>query len=389
MFGPSIPIFRLFGLSIRVDLSWLLIAALVTWSLAVGVFPATHPGLSQEVYWVMGVVGALGLFFSIVLHELAHSVVATRHGIPVRAITLFIFGGVAEMSDEPPDARSEFRVAIAGPLASVAIAALCYSFFVMGRFAAWPAPVTAVLAYLAFINLILVAFNLVPAFPLDGGRVLRSIIWKRKRDLRWATRITARIGQGFGMFLVILGVLSILTGNFIGGVWWILIGLFLRSAAQMSYQQVIVRHVLAGEPVDAFMEREPKTVPVDASVAELVEDYVYRYHHKMFPVVRNGDFVGCVSTRQIKSIPRQAWSTTGVRDIVTPCDETNTIHSGANAFEALSKIQSTGSSRLLVMDNGTLVGIVTLKDLLRLISLKLELEENMSSKAGPMTMSSN
>jgi len=375
MFGKRMKLFKLLGFEVRIDASWLVIAALVTWSLAKGAFPYWYPNLSPETYWIMGVVGALGLFISIVAHEFCHSLVARKFGMTMKGITLFIFGGVAEMGDEPPTARAEFWMAIVGPLSSLAIGAVFYLIYRWGLASHWPTPVNAVNGYLAYINGILAAFNLLPAFPLDGGRVLRSILWAAKGNLRWATRVSSTIGTAFGLGLIFVGVLQFIGGNVIGGVWMFLIGMFLRSAAQMSYQQLLVRKALEGEPVRRFMNADPVTVQDSITVAKLVEDYIYKYHYKMFPVMAGEKLVGCISTRQVKDIPREAWDRESIREAVSPCSEENTISPGTDAIKALAMMNQSGVSRLLVVENGRLVGLVTLKDLLDFFSLKVELEE--------------
>lgn len=388
MFGKGYQLFRLFGFPVRADWSWLILLALITWSLAVGYFPEVAPDLSNTLYWIMGFVGALGLFASIIVHEFCHSVAARSQGMPMRGITLFIFGGVAEMGDEPPSPRSEFLVAIAGPGATIVVIFVCLMLRYFGDMIGWPQPITEVLGWLAFINVVLLVFNAIPAFPLDGGRVLRSALWKWKDDLRRATRISVRIGSGFGMLLIILGVASVFGGAFIGGLWWVLIGLFLRHAAQMSYQQLIIRRSLEGEPVSRFMESNPLTVPPDLSLQELVDDYVYKHHHKMFPVVQDGELQGCITTRDIKEAPREEWDTAKVGDLAKPCDDSNTISTSADVLEAFKKINAESTSRLLVTDDGRLAGILTLKDLMKFISLKVELEEDMPASAATMAATS-
>ena len=337
MFGKRIPLFHLFGIEIRLDLSWILIAVLITWTLSSGVFPGYYPDLTPATYWTMGVVAAVGLFASIILHELAHAAIARRDGVPIDGITLFVFGGVAEMQAEPPSPKAEFRMAIAGPIASLVIALVCYLVAAAGSATGASAPVVGVFAYLATINVILAVFNMVPAFPLDGGRVLRAALWAWKGELRWATRIAAAIGCGFGILLIALGVLSVLRGNFIGGMWWFLIGLFVRGAAQMSYQQVVVREGLQGVPVRRIMSPEPVAVPPDITVAELVDDYVYRHHFKMFPVVDDGRLIGCVGLRDIKELPREQWGTTAIRTIMRECSPENTVRPETDALEALTR----------------------------------------------------
>ncbi|MDO9532344.1 MAG: site-2 protease family protein [Deltaproteobacteria bacterium] len=368
-------LFKLFGFEVKIDLSWLVIAVLVTWSLAKGAFPAWYPNLTPETYWIMGVVGALGLFVSIVAHEFCHSLVARQYGMNMKGITLFIFGGVAEMGDEPPTAKAEFMMAIAGPLSSMAIGAVFYLVYRGGEAGGWSTPVNAVTYYLCYINLILAAFNLLPAFPLDGGRVLRSILWGAKDNLRWATRVSSSIGSAFGLGLIFLGVLQFINGNVIGGVWMFLIGMFLRNAAQISYQQLLVRKALEGEPVRRFMTPHPVTVPDSITVAQLVEDYIYKYHHKMFPVMSGDKLAGCITTRQVKDIPREAWDRETIREAASPCSDENTISPDTDAVKALAMMNQSAASRLLVVENGRLVGIVSLKDLLDFFSLKVELEE--------------
>ncbi len=246
MFGRGIKLFNLMGFEVRLHSSWAILAVLVVWSLAGEFFPYRFPGYPRADYWWMAFGGLAGLLFSIVIHEFAHSVVARHYGIPMRGITLFIFGGVAEMGDEPPNAKSEFLMAIAGPLTSFAIAAL--SFGVAALLAgAGTRGVSAVFSYLAFINAALGLFNLIPAFPMDGGRVLRSAIWAKKRDIVSSTRIASWFGKAFGYFLILLGAWSVFRGNAVSGIWWFLIGMFVRNASDASYRQVLYRREIERE----------------------------------------------------------------------------------------------------------------------------------------------
>jgi Zn-dependent protease len=382
MFGRRFQLFKVLGIPIGVDLSWLVVATLVSWSLATSYFPVVVEGLAQSWYWAMGISGALGLFTSVILHELGHSVVAQRYGVEIRGITLFLFGGVAELASEPPSPRAELWVAIAGPITS---AVLSLAFFGIGAVAAgMPQPLLAVIGYLAFINMMLVLFNLVPAMPLDGGRILRAILWARSGNLRRATRISSQIGGLFGMVLIGLGVLAFVQGNYVAGMWWFMIGLFLRSAAASAYQNVLVKRALEGEPVSRFMEPHPVVVPRAISVRELVEGYVYRHHFKAFPVVDGDRLVGCVTTREIKELPVEDWSRQTVGAIARACDETNTLHPGDDALEALSKMSRSGVSRMMVVEDGDrLAGILSLKDLLRFLALKIELEGEVEEPQRP------
>ena len=374
MFGKRITLFRLLGVEIKADASWLFLAVLVAWSLAEGVFPEYLEGLPTLTYWTMAAVGVAGLFASIVLHELGHSLVARRCGIPIKQITLFLFGGVAEMEEEPPSAACELAMAVAGPATSLLLAAaLLAARVVLGALGA-PGPLLAVVSYLTLLNTVLAVFNMLPAFPLDGGRVLRAGLWSWRGDLRWATRIASSIGSGFGMLLIVLAVMAFLRGNLLGGLWWFMIGLFMRGASQTSYRQVLVRHVLEGEPIRRFMESDPVTVPRLASVMNLVRDYVYRYHYKMYPVVEGDRLVGCVTTRDVKEVPQDEWEQYTVGEIMGGCTPENSIHPDADAMKALANMSRTGASRLLVVQDGGLVGIITLKDLLGFLSLKMDLE---------------
>jgi Zn-dependent protease/CBS domain-containing protein len=376
MFGKQIKLFNLMGFQVKIDWSWIIIAGLIVWSLSVGLFPFEYKGLSTQTYWIMGIVGALGLFFSIVVHEFSHSMVARRFGIPMRGITLFIFGGVAEMTDEPPSAKAEFFMAAVGPLSSIAIALICYGVFVAGRNVGFPVGVNGVIEYLAMINGLLAAFNLLPAFPLDGGRMLRAALWAIKKNLRRATFISSRIGSGFGIALIVLGFLSIIRGNFIGGMWWGLLGLFLQGVARGSYQQLLTRKALEGESIKRFMNPDPVTVKPDLTLEQLVEDYVYRYHFKMFPVVQNSDrLVGCITTKQLKDVPKEDWGQRTVGELADKCNEENTISPDTDPVKALSTMNRTGISRLMVVEGGRLVGVIALKDMLQFLSLKVELED--------------
>lgn len=375
MFGRKLTLFRLLGFEVGLDLSWLLLALLVTWTLAIGYFPAELPGLAPGTYWWMAVLGALGLFFSIVFHEFSHSLVARRHGLGISGITLFVFGGVAQMEGEPDRPKTEFLMAVAGPVASIVLAGLFWLFAALGQQAGGPATVITVLAYLAWINLLLALFNLVPAFPLDGGRMLRAALWGWRGNLRWATAVASRSGNVFALVLMAFGGVQLVTGNVIGGMWMFLIGLFLHNAAAASYQQTLLREALAGMPVARMMIPHPVTVPPDLTLAELVEDYFYRHYFKMFPVVdASGRLLGAVSLRDAKEVPRERWADTRVADILQRCTRANTIDPRAPALEAMTRMNESGLSRLLVAEGDRLAGIIALKDLLRFLGMRLELE---------------
>lgn len=370
MFGKRITLFTVFGIAVGIDLSWVFLALLIAWSLAEGFFPLVYEGLPTFAYWWMGVAGVAGLFLSIVAHELTHSVVAKAFGTPVKGITLFFLGGVAEMGEEPTTPGGELLMALAGPLMSAVLALVFHGAAALAGSGA----LALVLSYLAAMNALLAAFNMVPAFPLDGGRVLRAILWKWRGDMLWATRIAAGAGDLFGWLLIALGVLNALQGNFGGGIWWGLLGFFVRAAARSSLRQLQARRLLAGMTVRRFMTGEPVTVEAGTTVATFVEDYIYRLHFDLFPVVEGGRLVGSAGSRQVRQVPRERWNEVTAGEIAVPPGPETAIEADDEALKALSLMQTSGASRLLVTDRGRLVGIVVLKDLLEVLALKLELE---------------
>ena len=322
----------------------------------------------------MGIAGLIGLGFSIVVHELAHSLVARRFDMPIRGITLFVFGGVAEMEEEPTSAKGELLMAIAGPAMSLAVSLAFAVLAGLGAGRESAAPAVAVADYLAMINAILAVFNLLPAFPLDGGRVLRAALWGWKGDFIWATRIAATSGGLFGLGMIALGLVSAIGGNVIGGIWLFVLGLFLRAAAGGAVAQAVTRDVFAGRPVHRFMRRDPITVDPDLTLDRLVESYVYRYYFKSFPVTENGRLIGCVRLETVADTDRQRWPWTSVGSILEPCTPDTVIGPEADASQALEQMRRTGQSRLLVTEGDTLVGVLSLRDLLNFLSVRIDLD---------------
>ena len=373
-------LFSLFGFEVKLDLSWLLLALLISWSLGAGMFPAEFPGLSSRTYAWMGVIGSLGVFFSIVFHEFSHSLVARHYGMQIKGITLFVFGGIAEMKGEPPSPKSEFLMAVAGPLASFLLAFVFSRIEAIALLRGWPTPVVGVSNALAYINTVVAIFNLVPAFPLDGGRMLRAALWHIRKDMHAATRISSQMGSVFGLVLIFLGVFAFIQGNIIGGMWWFLIGIFVRSAAQSSYQQLVLHETLHEQSVSHFMRRDPQTVPPSVTVRSFVEDYVYQHHFKMFPVVEKSELLGSVSISDIRKIPREEWDSVTVRDVMQPRSDDNTISADMETEELLTSMMQPGlQARYMVVDDGQLVGVIALKDVLELIALKMEIEKPATS----------
>lgn len=374
MFRTRFRIATLAGIPIYIDLSWFLIAFLLSWTLADGNFPHFYPGLSSATYWVMGITGMLGLFACILLHELGHALVAKHYSLPVNQITLFIFGGVAELKKEPKSPKAEFFIAIAGPIVSAVLAVMFYFISRVGEASHFPPTVLGVTYYLAFINGLIVIFNMVPAFPLDGGRILRSILWGWKKNLAKATKITTSMGAGFGFFLLFLGIFSILSGGFLSGIWLIILGIFLQRAALMSQTQFYVGKELEGEKVEKFMKTSIDSASPSISVQDLIDDHIYLTHHHLYPVVEDTHLVGYVSVQEVKAIDPSRRKMMSVKEIMLPPIKEQLISPKQSALSALEKIQTASFPTLFVVEQGKFMGILTAGDLLKVVSLKLELE---------------
>jgi len=374
MFGNSFLLFKLFDIEIRINPGWAVIATLVAWSLAQGVFPDLYTGLETGTYWAMAATAVIGLGISIIVHELAHSLVAARFGTPVSSITLFMFGGVAALEQEPKAPIPELLIALAGPAMSLILSGI---FFTCAHFlgGADAFPIRAgVFHYLGLLNMVLAIFNLVPAFPMDGGRALRASIWAATGDIRTATRRASTVGKYIGTGFMVLGFLAVLGGSLIGGIWWILIGGFIRSSAIGAFMNVRIESVLEGLPVSRFMTAEPDTVPYNLPLTDFVEDHLYRHGHDMFPVMDGARPIGTIGLGEVRKVPRDAWPQTLTGDAMTPLNPAKTVASNEMALNALTQMQKNGLNRLLVIDNGALVGVIVLKDLVDLLSVKLALE---------------
>ena len=375
--GRDRTLFRLFGLPIRANASWLFLVALVVASLAQGYFPGKlGPRHPWYVYWGMASLGAALLFASLLAHELCHSLVARATGMPVSGITLFIFGGVSQLEEEPATAWTEFLMAAVGPLSSVVLGIGFFVLWLAGFLASWPAAVLALLSYLSFINFLLATFNSVPAFPLDGGRVLRSVLWGITGDLRLATHVAARIGSLAGFGLIVMGAMLVLTGGSspFAGIWLAVIGFFLRQAAAGSLQMVVMRESLRGESVWALTGPGVVTVSRATDLRRFVDDYVFGHRLTHYPVVDEaGQLVGLVSARAPGRVPRSEWPYVAVGEVMTPVTPDMVISADMDAADALPALRRLEGQPAVVVADGRPVGLIGFEDLLRFLALKTQL----------------
>jgi len=369
----GISLFSIAGIRIRLDFSWFIIFALVLFALSAGYLPRTFPGQDPRTYWLAGLVATILFFTSVVVHELSHSLVARRYGIDIPEITLFIFGGVSRLSQEPKDPKTEFKIAVVGPLSSFLLAALFGGLRVaLAGFE--PSLIVVVIGYLTWINLALGIFNLIPGFPLDGGRILRAFLWWKTGSLTRATKVATDIGKGFALALMILGGLQIFAGALINGLWLLFIGMFLRGMSVQGYEELVMRKSLEGVHVREVMVQEVVSVPPDLTLAQLVHDYFLHYAFRGFPVVTDGRVLGVVSVTGVRQVPMEEHNVRQVADIMAPLAAELLIDGEASLAEALVKMAREGQDRLLVLKGERLAGLVTKTGLLRFVQIKQILE---------------
>jgi Zn-dependent protease len=357
------------GIDIRVHYTWLVAFVLVAWSLAQGYFPTAETGLGIATYWVLGLVSALLLFASVLVHELGHSLVAGARGLRAQSITLFIFGGVSSISSEASTAGDEFLIAVVGPVTSLVLAGL---FWLLGQALPPGTAVAAVASYLAFTNLLLGAFNIVPGFPLDGGRVLRAILWGSTGNLPRATRIASYVGQAVAFGMIGWGVARLLGGDVFGGLWTAFIGWFLNGGAEASRQQQTARAALSGVPVTTVMETSPAVAAPALSVQDFVFEHTVRHGHRALPVADSGRLVGLVSITDAKHLAHDAWPTTPVSEIMTAMP-LKTLPPESDLSTALELMVASGVNQLPIVQDGVLVGMLSRSDVMRYLHLGDEL----------------
>lgn len=362
MFRHTIPIGRVLGIPIDLDYSWFLIAALITWMLAANYYPSEFKGGTSAEYWLMGAVTAVLFFGSIVVHELAHSWVALRYKIPVQRITLFVFGGVSQIAGEPPSASAEFLIAVVGPLTSFALAAI---FFLLEQALVSVPPALAIAKYLALINGLLGVFNLIPGFPLDGGRVFRAIVWGVNKNFRRATLIAASTGRFFGFLFIVWGVWQALRGNVANGLWIAFIGWFLESAAGAQVQQQMVQGLLGGHKVSEAMGSESTHISEDTSLQKLIDEQVLSHGRHCFLVDRGAHVIGLLTLQNIKEIPRSSWPTTTAAQAMIPIEKLNRIDPKAELWTAMEKMGRDGINEMPVMLGNNLVGLLSTGDIVK------------------------
>ncbi len=358
---------KILGFEISIDWSWVVVFFLVVFAFANS--PLRNQ-VSPTTNWLIAVAATVLLFASVVAHELSHSLMARRYGIEVKGITLFIFGGVSQTADEPKSAAAEFWMAIVGPLTSFLIGGIFLALSVSAATFGWPAAASFLVLSLARINIILGVFNLLPGFPLDGGRVLRSVIWGATGDLEKSTRYASYSGQFFGYLLIGFGALQMLD-SVLGGVWLIFIGWFLAGAARSSYQQLVVREALSGVPVDKVMTTDVPCIDYNTSIRSFVDDQLLKHDYACYPVMRGDEVIGVVGTEEVRKVPSRMWDLTPVGEVAHRVDSAYKIQAGEDMWEAMTKLASEDVCRLLVMEDDRLKGTVGREAIYRLVRTKL------------------
>jgi Zn-dependent protease/CBS domain-containing protein len=370
MMKGSLRIARIAGIDIGIHYSWILIFIVITWSLAEGYFPVEFPGWGVLTYWLTAGLAAILLFVSVLLHELAHSLVAKSRGMPVKNITLFLLGGVSNLESEPEKPGIEFVVAIVGPLASVALAAIFWgaSLFIFTT----SEPAKATLNYLVTVNILLAAFNILPGFPLDGGRVLRSLIWGTTNDLRKATNIATMVGQVFGWLMIAAGILLALTGNLMNGIWLAFIGWFLNGAAEASRRELELRTLWLNVKVASVMNDRPETIEPNSPVEKLVNEVYIRRGLRSTPVVEDGRLLGMITLSDIKKIAAEAWHSTPVSSIMTR-QPLKTVTPDDSMSTAVQLMAENNLDQLPVVSGDRIVGLLGRADIIRYVQVHHEL----------------
>jgi Zn-dependent protease len=374
----SLRIGRIAGIDIFIHVSWLIIIVLLTWSLATGWFAVLYPGWATITYWVVSLIAALLLFLAVLVHELAHSLVARARGLPVKNITLYIFGGVSNLEQEPQTPGVEFQMAFVGPLTSLLIGGVAYLLLLaLGKNTS---PLAAILGYLAVMNVLLGVFNLIPGFPLDGGRVLRSIVWKLSGSLRTGTRVTTIVGEVIAYLLILLGIWFFFGGNLLDGIWLGFIGWFLLSAAQSANSQSMLQSMLKGVTVGEVMNPSPMTVPANISLQKLVDEYFLPRGLRSAMVTQLDQLAGLITLADIRSTPREQWSEVPVGHVMIPVDRLHVVSPQQSLNDVLPLMAGRDVNQLPVVQEGRLVGVLSRDAIVHYLEVRRDL--GMNRKAG-------
>lgn len=372
MFRSPIKLFKVFGIEIRLDYSWFIIFALFAYFFGFYYFPSYLPGLNKGLLALITIVTVIVFFMSVLIHEISHSLVARRRGTPVERITLFLFGGMAQIEKEPKTPYSEFIMAIAGPVASFILAGI---FGLIWFFTRDIRPIAVPVGYLAVINLVLGVFNMLPGYPLDGGRVLRSIIWKVSGNLKHATFVASTAGRVLGFMIIAGGIYFIFTGYLLNGIWLSFIGWFLQSSAQMSYRQLIIETSIKGIKVKDVINEDVVYVLKDITLQELVDDYFMKYRFGRFPVIEDKEtqkLIGIISLHDVKEVPREKWPEVRAGDIVKSVSDNEKVSLSTRISDAIKKMGKYNLGHLVVMSDSKLRGIITKSDVMRYINIHSE-----------------
>jgi len=369
----SVKVGAVIGIPVYLHYTLVIAFGLVTWTLASRYMPNEYPGYGPQAYWMIGLASAGILFLSVFIHELAHSYVAKNNGLSISKIVLFIFGGVAQMGEESPSANVEFKVSLVGPATSFAIAGLLGLAYWVAKGMGVEAAYYASLEYGALVNLLLGGFNMIPAFPLDGGRVFRAMLWHRWRSLLRATQTASKVGVAFAYLFIFGGLAFLFTGFFLNGIWFVFIGLFLKNGAEASLRQTILTDALSGVIVEDIMTRNVDTIEADTSLTDVVEDYFARYKHGGYPILERGTLVGILTLQDVRKVQREDWGHVRARDVMTPISKVETVNPEETATDALMRLSKRDVGRLPVVQDGKLVGIITRSDLTHLIKVRSEL----------------
>lgn len=364
----SIRIGRIAGIEIGINWSWLIVFGLITWSLAAAVFPHENPGLADQTYLAMAVIAALAFFASILLHELGHAIEARRRGLEIAGVTLWLFGGVARFEGRFPDAGTEFRIAVAGPVVSLGLGLLLT---VVAAIFDLPAAVDGVTAWLGYINLSLLVFNLLPALPLDGGRILRAALWQARRDFIAATRIAAAIGRGFGILLIFGGLFLFITVGAFGGAWLAFIGWFLLGAAEAELATTTTRSLLEDVRVGDVMVEDPVTARPEMTLREFIDELVTPHRYTAYPVLDHARRpLGLISFRAVAPVPADDWTEHTVAELMQPLDAVTSVAPDDRLSDVLAKLAEGKLNRALVCADGRVVGLLSITDVTRMVELR-------------------